>query len=245
MRRWGATGVMILIMKAYAFRGRGAGGVVSKGLCILAAKRQGKAKSSPCKKARQLNLNIHRNGAATNLARSTLRVGSVEIEEDHRHEQFFFDSLTTARICRMAMRFEKPALVGMPSVAVAFDQIGRDCLFLDRDDRFAKLLNTFVHYDLHRPRPLLDTDVDAIFADPPFANVSPTEFASALQLIAPRPLPLFVCYPMKRHAQLAAAIGVHNLTHIEPALGYATGHMPNKVALFAANPSDLSVYQWS
>lgn len=143
----------------------------------------------------------------------------------------------------MAMRFEKPALVGMPSVAVAFEQIGRDCLFLDRDDRFAKLLGSFVYYDLHRPRPLPEADVDAIFVDPPFANVSPTELASALRLIAARPLPLFICFPMKRHAQLAAAIGVHNLTHIGPALGYKAGHMPNQVALFAVNAPDHLVGQ--
>ncbi|KAJ8610384.1 hypothetical protein CTAYLR_003892 [Chrysophaeum taylorii] len=177
-----------------------------------------------------------RRGRATDLEPSWLAVRGTRVEEDHRYEQFFFDEATTARLAGLALAYERPLLVGVPSLAVALDG-KRDYLLLDRDERFQEL--RWEPFDFARPCPLdSGFEFDALFADPPFANVDIDQFAAALRVLCggggPSTPPIFVCYSIKRAAQLAEAL--RDLGHLRqrgPCLSYACGLMPQQIGLFS------------
>ena len=76
---------------------------------------------------------------------------------------------------RLVRRFEKPLLVCVPSIAAKLDANGEDYLLLDRDARFATLRH-YEPFDLRSPKSV-SYDFDALFLDPPFANVTPEELA--------------------------------------------------------------------
>jgi hypothetical protein len=168
-------------------------------------------------------------GGATDIRPATVRANGVIISEDHRQEQFFFDAPTSAKMMRLVGRFEKPLLVCVPSIAAKLDAAGEDYLLLDRDERFATL-KSFEPFDLRQPKPVTYT-FDALFLDPPFASVTPLELAAAVAaLCGDRRVPLFV--GLQRTAELVEAFDAYDLRDTGDVLGYATGVMEGKVALF-------------
>lgn len=179
-------------------------------------------------------------GQATDIEPASLEAGHVAITEDHRFEQYFFDAASADRITRLMLRFQKPLLLGVPSVALALQGLGRDFLLVDRDERFGTVLPAakFCRMDLHRPERLADpsSSFDIIVVDPPFANVSPDQLRAAIDVLvassqpAARP-PLLVCYPIKRRAKLEAALGC-SFEQRGPPLVYASGIMPDRIGLF-------------
>ena len=85
----------------------------------------------------------------------------------------------------------------MPSIAAKLDSSGEDYLLLDRDERFSTLRH-YEPFDLRSPKSV-PYDFDALFLDPPFANVTPAELAEAVaELCGDRQVPLFVGYNAKR-----------------------------------------------
>mmetsp|Transcript_21972 Transcript_21972/g.70776 ORF Transcript_21972/g.70776 Transcript_21972/m.70776 type:complete len:259 (-) Transcript_21972:884-1660(-) len=190
------------------------------------------------KKAMEAQLAKRRAGRATDLAPSALVVGESVIVEDHRHEQFFFDDDTLKSLDALAQRYDRPLIACAPALAAAIDRRGGDYLLLDRDDRFQEL--RFREFELTRPAPV-DVDFDAVFLDPPFANVTPRHLARAVDtLLEGLERPLFVGYNVKRETQLLAAFAERGITlrRTERTLSYATGVMTGHIALFA---NDLAI----
>ena len=107
---------------------------------------------------------------------------------------------------RLVRRFEKHLLVCVPSIAAKLDSSGEDYLLWDRDERFATLRH-YEPFDLRAPRNVAYA-FDALFLDPPFANVTPAELAEAVaELCGDRQVPLFVGYNLQRGAELVDAFG--------------------------------------
>ncbi|EGB02617.1 hypothetical protein AURANDRAFT_68716 [Aureococcus anophagefferens] len=155
------------------------------------------------KKAAEAAAKIRRAGRATDLIPAAVTLGATQIEEDHRHEQFFYDEPTSRRMLALVDGYETPLLVCNPSLAARRDAAGGDYLLLDRDERFASL--KFRAFDLRAPEPV-DYAFDALFLDPPFANVGVAELAAATRtLMGAAPRPLYVGYNAKRAAELEAA----------------------------------------
>ena len=105
-------------------------------------------------------------GPASALEPATL----AGVLEDHHYEQFFFDEPTCDALLALMARHERPLLLCTPSLAVAAERRGQRYLLLDRDERFG-FLRSFRAFDLDSPSPL-DEAFDAVFCDPPFANIA-------------------------------------------------------------------------
>jgi hypothetical protein len=100
--------------------------------------------------------------------------------EDHHYEQFFFDEPTCDALLALMARHERPLLLCTPSLAVAAERRGQRYLLLDRDERFG-FLRSFRAFDLDSPSPL-DEAFDAVFCDPPFANIDLLQLRAAIEV---------------------------------------------------------------
>ena len=183
------------------------------------------------KKAREEEAKQRRRGGATDIVPAAVVANGVPIAEDHRFEQFFYDAATSAKMMRLVRRFEKPLLVCVPSIAAKLDAAGADYLLLDLDERFATL-KSFEPFDLRQPK-RVEYAFDALFLDPPFANVTPEELATAVAaLCGSRKVPIFVGYNLQRADELVEAFGAFDLRDTGDVLGYATGVMGGRIGLF-------------
>ena len=184
------------------------------------------------KKAREAQAKQRRKGRATDITPAAVVANGVPIPEDHRFEQFFYDAPTSSKMMRLVRRFEKPLLVCVPSIAAKLDSSGEDYLLLDRDERFSTLGRHYEPFDLRSPKSVAYA-FDALFLDPPFANVTPAELAEAVaELCGDRQVPLFVGYNLQRGAELVDAFASFNLRDTGDVLGYATGVMEGRISLF-------------
>jgi hypothetical protein len=129
------------------------------------------------------------------------------VPEDHAHEQFFYDDASNSRLFKIVDSFELPVLLCNPSLAVLAEEAKRPYRLLDRDRRF-KFLKGYREFSLVEPF-LVDEPYDAVFLDPPFANISPAQLVRCLRLMAPsaaqREAPLFLAYNSDREEQLLKA----------------------------------------
>eukprot|EP00968_Pinguiococcus_pyrenoidosus_P002805 scaffold149_cov315-Pinguiococcus_pyrenoidosus.AAC.143 len=102
------------------------------------------------------------------------------VAEDHNFEQFFWDEDSCDRLYRIAKDFEKPLFLCCPSLAHRADRAGQDHVLLDRDSRF-KFLPKYRRFSIEEPYilPKRCAGYDAIFVDPPFANVTPKQVGSS------------------------------------------------------------------
>ena len=91
----------------------------------------------------------------------------------------------------------------------------------------------FRAFDLRAPEPV-DYAFDALFLDPPFANVGVAELAAATRtLMGAAPRPLYVGYNVKRAAELEAAFADFALKNTGEVLTYASGVMAGDITLFS------------
>ncbi|KAH8093481.1 helicase [Aureococcus anophagefferens] len=63
------------------------------------------------KKAAEAAAKIRRAGRATDLIPAAVTLGATQIEEDHRHEQFFYDEPTSRRMLALVDGYETPLLL--------------------------------------------------------------------------------------------------------------------------------------
>ena len=122
--------------------------------------------------------------------------------EDHRYEQFFFDEPTCDVLLALMARHERPLLLCTPSLAVAAERRGQPYLLLDRDERFG-FLRSFRAFDLDAPAPL-DEAFDAVFCDPPFANIDLLQLRAAIEVLQPGAsdsVPLYIAYNSRREVR--------------------------------------------
>lgn len=228
----------LLLAGGHALLRPGAGGGGARGARRTVAtgkktRRVGREEAWKLKKEKEAAAYKRRGGRATDFPPASIALDGCEIVEDHRYEQFFYDDATAARMLRKVAAYERPLLVCNPSIAARLHENGAEnYLLLDRDERFESL--NFQSFDLMAPEPV-DFDFDAIFLDPPFANVGPKDLANAVSVLLgdrdPR-TPLYVGYNMDRAGDLEAAFAEMHLNETPETLSYASGVMHGQIALF-------------
>jgi len=184
------------------------------------------------------------------------------IEEDHAHEQFFYDDATTERLVRFAKQYERPLFLCTPSLAAAAARMTAasssgsgssrggdrgggfsDYLLLDRDARWEKKLpkGKFRRFDLASPRRIgTRFSYDAVFCDPPFANVALRDLRRTIDLLATddaqRAAPLWLCFVADREADVMDAFEGYELERKPPALGYRSVRRKTQERIFLYGP---------
>ena len=111
----------------------------------------------------------------------------------------------------------------MPSIAEYLQARDHPHCLLDRDVRLAHL-PSWQRWDLLQPDVLFE-DFDAIFCDPPFANVTIPELAQAISLLAAGSLGeprLYIVHLLDREAELLKAFPAMDLCRHPGPLGYRT-----------------------
>ena len=136
------------------------------------------------------------------------------ISEDHRYEQFFYDEGTTQQLYQLVDMYERPLLLCNPSLAVMAERYSKPYLLLDRDTRF-DFLSGYRPFSLMEPYLITNFDFDAVFIDPPFANVTPEQVARCLRLMGADKVPLFVAYNSRREEALLNAMNALDGPNLE------------------------------
>ena len=139
------------------------------------------------------------------------------VVEDHSYEQFFFDEPTQTALLGLMARHERPLLLCTPSLAVAAEAAGQPYLLLDMDERFG-FLRSFRPFNLDDESAgagvVHGYEFDAVFCDPPFANVDLQKLRTTLGALCggrvPRP-PLYIAYNAKKEEKLLAAFADEQL----------------------------------
>mmetsp|Transcript_6067 Transcript_6067/g.9931 ORF Transcript_6067/g.9931 Transcript_6067/m.9931 type:complete len:254 (+) Transcript_6067:122-883(+) len=150
------------------------------------------------------------------------------IEEDHRFEQFFYSDAAANQIYQVVDLYDRPLLLCNPTLAVMAEKKSKEYKLLDRDTRF-NFLDGFQEFSLTEPHLITDYDFDAVFIDPPFANVTPDQVARCLELIGANQVPLWVAYNSRREEKLLGALNKLDCPDLEPKwqLSYKEGVSSN------------------
>mmetsp|Transcript_1702 Transcript_1702/g.3627 ORF Transcript_1702/g.3627 Transcript_1702/m.3627 type:complete len:270 (-) Transcript_1702:231-1040(-) len=137
------------------------------------------------------------------------------VVEDHRYEQFFYDNATTNQLYQLVDLYERPLLLCNPTLAVMAEKKGRPYKLLDRDTRF-DFLGGYEAFSLTEPHLITGYEFDAVFIDPPFANVTPEQVARCLRLMGADRVPLWVAYNSRREEKLLESMNALDCPSLEP-----------------------------
>lgn len=195
----------------------------------LNAKRKSKKKSSASKRNKRSNGKSSReDDVILSTAAQRPPATLAGVTEDHRYEQFFYDDATAQQLYQIVDLYDQPLLLCNPTLAVMAEKKGKPYKLLDRDVRF-NFLSGYEMFSLTEPHLITNYDFDAIFIDPPFANVTPEEVAQCLRLMGANSkkdmdknedgIPLWVAYNSKREEKLLDALngnGLENCIDLEP-----------------------------
>ncbi len=177
-------------------------------------------------KAAQQLQSQQQSSSATQNPKATL----AGIEEDHRFEQFFYSDAAANQIYQVVDLYDRPLLLCNPSLAVMAEKKSKEYKLLDRDTRF-NFLGGFQEFCLTEPHLITDYDFDAVFIDPPFANVTPDQVARCLTLMGANDseVPLWVAYNSRREEKLLEALNKLDCPDLEPKwqLSYKEGVSSN------------------
>ena len=180
-------------------------------------------------------------GAATILTPASV----AGVEEDHRFEQFFYCDKTVKRITdSFVSLYARPLFLCNPSLAVAAQSRDMEYLLLDRDDRWNKVLpkGKYKRFELSQPRLIgASFDYDAVFCDPPFANVDLLELRNVIDLLAftetQRRAPLYLAFLSDREDDVFRAFNPeYDLERKPPALGYRSVKAETQARIFLYGP---------
>ena len=127
------------------------------------------------------------------------------VVEDHRYEQFFYDEVTAKQLYQLVRQYKRPLLLCNPTLAVLAERDDQEYRLLDRDTRF-NFLRGYEEFSLTEPHLIKDYEFDAVFIDPPFANVTPEQVARCLRLISAHECHLWIAYNSRREKQLLNAM---------------------------------------
>lgn len=142
---------------------------------------------------------------------------------------------------RFASKYERPLFLCNPSLAARAEKAGMDYLLLDRDPRWGDLLpkRRFRRFELSQPRQAR-FDYDAVFCDPPFANVALADLRRVVDLLAATPdqaaAPLWLAYPGDREEAVLEAFDGYTLERKPPALGYRSVKEKTQQRIFLYGP---------
>ena len=128
------------------------------------------------------------------------------IVEDNRHEQFFYQPSIRQQLYQLVQQYSRPVLLCNPSLALEASKhkhkqrnnknninnnnnknnADQDFLLLDIDTRFEQHVgsNHYQYFDVTEPSWIAQHyDYDAVFIDPPFANVTPQQLVDCVKLM--------------------------------------------------------------
>ena len=180
-------------------------------------------------------------GAATILTPASV----AGVEEDHRFEQFFYCDKTVKRITdSFVALYARPLFLCNPSLAVAAQSRDMEYLLLDRDDRWKTVLpkGKYKRFELKQPRLIgASFDYDAVFCDPPFANVDLRALRNVIDLLAftetQRRAPLYLAFLSDREDEVFRAFNPeYDLERKPPALGYRSVKAETQARIFLYGP---------
>jgi hypothetical protein len=180
-------------------------------------------------------------GAATILTPASV----AGVEEDHRFEQFFYCDKTVKRITdSFVSLYTRPLFLCNPSLAVAAQSRDMEYLLLDRDDRWKTVLpkGKYKRFELKQPRLIgASFDYDAVFCDPPFANVDLRALRIVIDLLAftetQRRAPLYLAFLSDREDEVFRAFNPeYDLERKPPALGYRSVKAETQARIFLYGP---------
>ena len=141
------------------------------------------------------------------------------VTEDHRYEQFFYNEQTSNELYQLVELYNRPILLCNPTLAVLAEKKGQTYKLLDRDTRF-NFLSGYEQFSLAEPHLIANYEHDAIFIDPPFANITPMQIATCLQLMVinnnnnnseignQNKVHLYVAYNSRREKKLLEAMDI-------------------------------------
>ena len=215
------------------------------------SKKRGKARGGPGKGDRSGDSSIavrspggtrgDDTGAATILTPASV----AGVEEDHRFEQFFYCDKTVKRITdSFVSLYTRPLFLCNPSLAVAAQSRDMEYLLLDRDDRWNTVLpkGKYKRFELKQPRLIgASFDYDAVFCDPPFANVDLRALRNVIDLLAftetQRRAPLYLAFLSDREDEVFRAFNPeYDLERKPPALGYRSVKAETQARIFLYGP---------
>ena len=190
--------------------------IINSKVTSLDAKRNKRKKSSTTGKkisngGTQQSQSRNQSSTATDNPPATL----AGVEEDHRFEQFFYDDMTANQIYQLVDIYDRPLLLCNPTLAVIAEKKSKEYKLLDRDTRF-NFLTSYEEFSLTEPHLITDFDFDAVFIDPPFANITPDQVARCLKLMGADQVPLWVAYNSKREEKLLDALNRLPCSDLEP-----------------------------
>lgn len=177
-------------------------------ICLDMAKKKITSRNKKRRKTKQDHADKENFENALSSATELPNAELANVLEDHRYEQFFYASHSSKQIQQLVDLYERPLLLCNPSLAIEAERDGSTYLLLDRDKRF-EFLQHFQEFDLTSPILISHRyPYDAVFVDPPFANVPPSQIAKCLRLMGTkehRSVPVYIAYTSKREEALRKA----------------------------------------
>ena len=156
------------------------------------------------------------------------------VEERHEREQYFFDQATVDASADVLEPLGRVCLLCAPMVAIEMEGRGCGATVLEIDERFSTLQG-FRRWDIYRPTYLAER-FDAIFADPPFFNVSLSQLFAAIRLLSHHDFSqrVMVSYLTRRSNALLATFAPFGLrpTGIRPTYRTVDTAERNEIELF-------------
>jgi 16S rRNA G966 N2-methylase RsmD len=130
----------------------------------------------------------------------------------------------------------------MPTLAEDYAKSGKPCVLLDHDRRFSGL-NSFRFFDLFNPH-FIEEPFDAVFADPPFSNISMPDLARAVEVLNGfQQVPyLFLCHIRSRGAEIKKNFSGFDIVRYSGHLGYNSIRIETQRDIFLFGPSAFLKY---
>lgn len=164
------------------------------------------------------------------------------MQEQTQFEQFFFNDATTDRLYHLAKRFSKPLFLCMPTLARKFENEGKACILLDHDRRFSNL-KSFRYFDLFNPY-YVEYKFDAIFADPPFSNITMDKFGRAVEVLNgfQKSDKFFICHMKDRESEIKETFSDFHICCYPTHLGYQSVSLETQRKIFLFGPEAFLKY---
>ena len=121
--------------------------------------------------------------SSSSLATQRKPASLAGVTEDHRYEQFFYNEQTSNELYQLVELYNRPILLCNPTLAVLAEKKGPNIQIIRSRYTVQIFLSGYEQFSLAEPHLIANYEHDAIFIDPPFANITPIQIATCLQII--------------------------------------------------------------
>lgn len=157
------------------------------------------------------------------------------MEEDHKNEQYFFNTATLESLESLSNDFENICCLCAPSFGKHLIERDRQCAILDIDQRF-ETLEGFQDFDISQAK-WTGQQYDLIVCDPPFFNVSLRQLLKAIKVLSNYDYQqkLLICYLERRSRTFLEVFQKFKLEQTDLYAGYQTVQPieKNKIVFFS------------